>query len=223
MSVVLQAESIQKSFGDPPQIILQNISMEILEGEFTALIGKSGSGKSTLLYILSGLDSPSQGKIFIKGKSWSDLSEIEKHEMRNKDLGFVFQFHYLLPELSALENITMPARKSMTLKQATEYAEYLMDEFSLSHCRDKFPNQMSGGEQQRTAIARALIQKPSILFADEPTGNLDTTNGDKVMEIFRKINKEDKTTIVFVTHDPDYAAAAGKRIHLQDGAILKID
>ncbi|BDA80943.1 lipoprotein-releasing system ATP-binding protein LolD (plasmid) [Leptospira kobayashii] len=217
------AENIIKSFGTPPQQILKNISIEIELGEFVALVGKSGSGKSTLLYILSGLDNPTYGKNFLGGYDLTSIDDASIHRLRNQAIGFVFQFHYLLPELSALENITMPARKRNLHKQAEEYALHLMEEFSLSHCKDKFPSQMSGGEQQRVAIARALIQKPKFLFADEPTGNLDTSNGDKVIDIFRKINKEEGTTIMFVTHDMDYAKAAKKRVHLQDGEILKID
>jgi len=217
------AQNIIKSFGDPPSEIIKNISLEVALGEFVALIGKSGSGKSTLLYIISGLDNPTSGKVFLDGHDLSTTDDKTIHKMRNKSIGFVFQFHYLLPELTAFENVTMPARKENRLKEAGEYARHLLNEFSLTHCTDKFPSQMSGGEQQRVAIARALIQKPKFIFADEPTGNLDTANGDKVIEIFKKINKEEGTTILFVTHDMDYANAAKKRVHLQDGEILKID
>ncbi|MDZ4727376.1 MAG: ABC transporter ATP-binding protein [Leptospira sp.] len=217
------AQGIYKAFGDPPQNILTNISLEIQSGEFVALIGKSGSGKSTLLYILSGLDNPTSGNVSLNGYDLSVINEIQMHKLRNESIGFVFQFHYLLPELTAIENITMPSRKNNTLNLSQEYAKHLLNEFSLTHCTDKFPSQMSGGEQQRVAIARALVQKPKFIFADEPTGNLDTANGDKVMEIFTKINRENHTTILFVTHDLDYANSAKKRVHLQDGRILKID
>lgn len=219
----LIAKNIIKSFGDPPVEIIKDISLEIELGEFVALIGKSGSGKSTLLYIVSGLDNPTSGNVYLGGYDLSATDEKMIHKLRNESIGFVFQFHYLLPELTAFENITMPARKQNQLKQVSEYAYHLLDEFSLTNCTDKMPSQMSGGEQQRVAIARALIQKPKFIFADEPTGNLDTANGDKVMEIFKKINREEGTTIIFVTHDMDYANAAKKRVHLQDGKILKID
>ncbi|MCZ8158167.1 MAG: ABC transporter ATP-binding protein [Leptospira sp.] len=223
MNEGIVAENLVKSFGDPPQMILKDISMEIEVGEFVALIGKSGSGKSTLLYILSGLDEPTSGKVFLNGLDLTSIDSKTIHKLRNESLGFVFQFHYLLSELTAFENITMPARKQNQLKKAEEYAMHLLKEFSLLHCKNKLPSQMSGGEQQRVAIARALIQRPKFLFADEPTGNLDTANGDNVMEMFKKINKEEGTTILFVTHDLDYAKAAKKRVHMQDGEIYKID
>jgi putative ABC transport system ATP-binding protein/lipoprotein-releasing system ATP-binding protein len=222
MSFGIEADRIFKSFGEPPQVVLQDVSLNIKEGNFVALTGKSGSGKSTLLYIVSGLDNPTSGDVKLSGKSLLQMDSKELHALRNLSIGFVFQFHYLLPELTGLENITMPARKTGTHKQVEDYALHLMESFGVSHCKDKFPSQMSGGEGQRVAIARALVQKPKFLFADEPTGNLDTTNGDKVMEIFRRINKEDSTTILFVTHDPDYAAIAEQRIHMIDGKIAEI-
>jgi ABC-type lipoprotein export system ATPase subunit len=219
----IQGIGIKKSFGDPPQEILKGINVDIEKGDYVALIGKSGSGKSTLLYILSGLDQPTEGKVLIEGVDFFGLSSNEMHKFRNEKMGFVFQFHYLLPELNALENITMPSRKLGNHNKKTEYALYLMEEFGLLHCRNKIPTQMSGGEMQRVAIARALIQNPQFIFADEPTGNLDSANGDKVIEIFKKVNKENKTTIIFVTHDPDYAASASRRIYMQDGLIAKED
>ncbi|TGK78942.1 ABC transporter ATP-binding protein [Leptospira noumeaensis] len=218
----IEAKHIFKSFGEPPQDILKDVSLEITMGDFVALTGKSGSGKSTLLYIVSGLDNPTSGDVKINGNSLQKMGSKEVHSLRNLSIGFVFQFHYLLPELTGLENITMPARKTGTHKTIENYALHLMESFSVLHCKDKFPSQMSGGEGQRVAIARALVQKPKFLFADEPTGNLDTINGDKVMEIFKRINKEDGTTILFVTHDPDYAGLASRRVHMIDGKIAEI-
>ncbi|TGL39752.1 ABC transporter ATP-binding protein [Leptospira perdikensis] len=218
----IEAKHIFKSFGDPPQEVLKDVSLEMNLGDFVALTGKSGSGKSTLLYIVSGLDNPTSGDVKLAGNSLIGMGSAEIHNLRNQSIGFVFQFHYLLPELTGLENITMPARKTGTHKALEEYALHLMDSFSVLHCKDKFPSQMSGGEGQRVAIARALIQKPKFLFADEPTGNLDTANGDKVMEIFKRINQVDGTTILFVTHDPDYAGLAGRRVHMVDGKIAEI-
>jgi putative ABC transport system ATP-binding protein/lipoprotein-releasing system ATP-binding protein len=223
MMEAIQGINIKKSFGDPPQEILKGINVNIAIGDYVALIGKSGSGKSTLLYILSGLDVPTEGKVLIDGVDFFHLNSEEMHKFRNEKMGFVFQFHYLLPELNALENITMPARKQGNHNKKAPYALYLMEEFGLLHCKNKTPYQMSGGEMQRVAIARALIQEPQFIFADEPTGNLDSINGDKVIDIFKKINKENKTTIVFVTHDPDYAASASRRIYMQDGMIAKED
>ncbi|XDD45632.1 ABC transporter ATP-binding protein [Leptospira sp. WS39.C2] len=222
MILGIEADHIFKSFGEPPQVVLQDVSLKIKEGDFVALTGKSGSGKSTLLYIVSGLDNPTSGEVKLSGKSLSEMDSKALHELRNLSIGFVFQFHYLLPELTGLENITMPARKTRKQKLVEDYALHLMESFSVSHCKDKFPSQMSGGEGQRVAIARALVQKPKFLFADEPTGNLDTANGDKVMDIFKRINKEDGTTILFVTHDTDYAAIARQRIHMVDGKIAEI-
>ncbi len=219
----IEGIGITKAFGNPPSVILKGINVSIDSGSFTALIGKSGSGKSTLLYILSGLDNPTSGQVFMDGVNFFELDSIAMHKFRNEKMGFVFQFHYLLPELTAFDNVLMASRKKGITAENKEHAAYLLEEFGLTHCREKFPSQMSGGEQQRVAIARALSQKPKLLFADEPTGNLDTTNGDKVMEIFRKINKEDKTTILIVTHDSDYANSVGQRIHLQDGLVVKIN
>ncbi|MCG6145889.1 ABC transporter ATP-binding protein [Leptospira bandrabouensis] len=218
----IEAKHIFKSFGEPPQEVLKDVSLEIDVGDFVALTGKSGSGKSTLLYIVSGLDNPTSGDVKLNGSSLLGMGSQEIHALRNLSIGFVFQFHYLLPELTGLENITMPARKTGSHKRTEEYALHLMESFSVLHCKDKFPSQMSGGEGQRVAIARALVQKPKFLFADEPTGNLDTANGDKVMEIFKRINNEDGTTILFVTHDPDYAGLASRRVHMIDGKIAEI-
>lgn len=218
----IEAKNIFKSFGEPPQVVLKDVSLEIEVGDFVALTGKSGSGKSTLLYIVSGLDNPTSGELKLGGSSLIGMGSAEIHRLRNISIGFVFQFHYLLPELTGLENITMPARKTGSHKAMEEYALHLMESFSVLHCKDKFPSQMSGGEGQRVAIARALIQKPKFLFADEPTGNLDTANGDKVMEIFKRINQVDGTTILFVTHDPDYAGLASRRVHMIDGKIAEI-
>ncbi|EQA37543.1 ABC transporter, ATP-binding protein [Leptospira inadai serovar Lyme str. 10] len=210
---------LSKSFGEPPIEVVSNIDFDLKKGEFVSLTGRSGSGKSTLLYMLSGLDQPSKGKVFLDGIDLFGMGSVESHRFRNRNIGFVFQFHYLLPELTAIENVLMPARKTDQHGKKKEYARQLFREFELESCRDKFPAQMSGGEQQRTAIARSLIMNPSFLFADEPTGNLDTINGDKAMEIFRRINRENKTTILFVTHDPDYAALADRQIHLVDGKV----
>ncbi|MGE8722586.1 ABC transporter ATP-binding protein [Leptospira terpstrae] len=218
----IEAKHIFKSFGEPPQEVLKDVSLEIAVGDFVALTGKSGSGKSTLLYIVSGLDNPTSGDVKLGGSSLVGMESAAIHRLRNLSIGFVFQFHYLLPELTGLENITMPARKTGKHKEIEEYALHLMESFSVLHCKDKFPSQMSGGEGQRVAIARALVQKPKFLFADEPTGNLDTANGDKVMEIFKRINQVDGTTILFVTHDPDYAGLASRRVHMIDGKIAEI-
>ena len=215
----IECRSIIKSFGEPPLVILKSLDFSIKKGEFAGITGRSGSGKSTLLYVMSGLDDLTSGEILLSGKDITEFTEVEMHTFRNLNMGFVFQFHYLLPELTALENILMPARKYRQEQKKREYALSLMESFEVIHCRNKVPSKMSGGEMQRTAVARALVMQPDILFADEPTGNLDSENGEKVMNIFHKINREQGTTIIMVTHEPDYAAMASRQIHLVDGTI----
>jgi putative ABC transport system ATP-binding protein/lipoprotein-releasing system ATP-binding protein len=215
----VECRDVVKSFGEPPLVILKSLSFCIGRGEFAAITGRSGSGKSTLLYVMSGLDDLSSGSILLAGRDITEFSDREMHVFRNRNMGFVFQFHYLLPELTALENILMPARKFRLEQKKRDYALSLMESFGVIHCRDKIPSKMSGGEMQRTAVARAIVMQPDILFADEPTGNLDSENGEKVMEIFRKINRELGTTVIMVTHEADYAAMASRQIRLVDGAI----
>lgn len=221
MSIILR--NIEKELGDPPLRILKNISLEISDGDYIALTGRSGSGKSTLLYILSSLDFPTRGTIEIDGKNINQLSTKEIHLFRNKNMGFIFQFHYLLPELSSLENILMPAAKLHQVNAYRERAQELLDLVGLSDKGNRLPRQLSGGEQQRVAIARALIMRPRFLFADEPTGSLDTANGEMVMNLIAKANDQDKTTIVLVTHEPSYANRAHRKVQLQDGEIVSTE
>lgn len=215
MAIVLQ--NVHQILGDPPNHILKNISLTIEDGEFVALTGRSGSGKSTLLYVMSSLDRASQGEVLIDQHNLLTMSKEFLHKFRNERMGFVFQFHYLLPELSALENILMPARKFHREDALKSSAYELLEAFGLTQQADRLPRHLSGGEQQRVAIARSLIMKPKYLFADEPTGNLDSQNGQVVMDIFKHINKRDGTTIVFVTHDPGFAALAHRQVKLVDG------
>lgn len=213
------AEQIGKIVGDPPTRVLTDISFSIDDGEFVALTGRSGSGKSTLLYILSSLDNPTEGKVILSGCDLGQMPPEELYRFRNEQMGFVFQFHYLLAELSALENVLMPARKYGREKEKQAYAEDLLAQFGLKDKMKRLPRQLSGGEQQRVAIARALVMQPRYLFADEPTGSLDTLNGDIVMKIIRESNEKRKTTVVLVTHDPDFAAQAQRQILLVDGKL----
>ncbi|HPS59403.1 MAG TPA: ABC transporter ATP-binding protein [Spirochaetota bacterium] len=215
----IECRDIVKSFGEPPLVILKSLNFRIEKGEFTGITGRSGSGKSTLLYVMSGLDDLTSGEILLAGKNVTEFTGPEMHKFRNRNMGFVFQFHYLLPELTALENVLMPARKYRLEQKKRDYALSLMESFEVIHCRNKVPSKMSGGEMQRTAVARALVMQPDILFADEPTGNLDSENGEKVMNIFSNINRELGTTIIMVTHEPDYADMASRQIHLVDGRI----
>lgn len=212
----LQAIQISKEFHQ--SYVLENINLNIQEGEFVSLCGKSGSGKSTLLYILSSLDSASSGEVVMDGQKLSTITPKQLHTLRNEKIGFVFQFHYLLPELTALENVLMPTFKKKIDKK--KEAIDLLTQVGLKDKLNRLPKQLSGGEQQRVAIARALIMNPQYLFADEPTGNLDSNNGEKIMAILKEINQEKKTTIVMVTHDPDFAEMANRKITLSDGKII---
>lgn len=210
---------ITKDFGEPPTRVLHEIDVEIGDGEFVSISGRSGSGKSTLLYILSSLDDPSGGAVWIDDHCLADMEVNELHAFRNQNIGFIFQFHYLLPELTALENVLLPARSLNLHRSMTAEGEHLLEVFGIGGKGGRHPSQLSGGEQQRVAIARALLMKPRYIFADEPTGNLDTANAERVMEILRQVNRDHGTTIVLVTHDPDFAASANREIHLVDGRI----
>jgi putative ABC transport system ATP-binding protein/lipoprotein-releasing system ATP-binding protein len=217
MSIV--AKKVFKRFGTPPTTVLNDINLTIDEGEFIAITGRSGSGKSTLLYLLSSLDKPTQGTIEIEGQTITNMKANTLNKFRNEKLGFVFQFHYLIAELTAMENILLPAKKCGRDKEIIPYAKHLLNEVGLYGKEDRLPRHLSGGEQQRVAIARSLVMKPKYLFADEPTGALDSINGEMVMNTIRKVNSEDKTTIVLVTHDSGFASQARRQIHLVDGQI----
>ena len=217
----IEGKGLIKSFGDPPQEVLHGIDLVIERGEFVALTGKSGSGKSTLLYLLSTLDSPTQGSVILDGIDSRTLSAHAVHALRNQKMGFVFQFHYLLPDLTALENILLPAMKTGEDQKRKGRALEFLNEFGLADKAHRLPGQLSGGEQQRVAIARALIMNPSLIFADEPTGNLDSQNGEIVMNLLKKINREEGATMVLITHDEDFAREAKRRIHLVDGRVAK--
>lgn len=218
MGIVLK--NISKSFGADHTLALSNVSLTIDKGEFVSLTGRSGSGKSTLLYIMSSLDNPTEGSVEIDGVDIASMKQSARHQLRNTRVGFVFQFHYLISELTALENVLMPAVKTRRNKEKTPQALALLKQFDLANKTHRLPSQLSGGEQQRVAIARALIMEPEYLFADEPTGNLDSINGEMVMKIFRDINKNKKTTLVMVTHEADFAAYAGRQIQLADGKVI---
>jgi ABC-type lipoprotein export system ATPase subunit len=216
---MIELIDIRKSFGNPPVEVLRGVNANILAGEMVSIVGRSGSGKSTLLYILSTLDRPSSGKVKIDGTDVSDLSVKEIHKFRNEKMGYVFQFHHLLPELNCLENVLMPAVKRGIKREDKDRAYFLLEEFGLKEKALKKSTQISGGEQQRVAIARALILEPKYLFADEPTGNLDSKNGEAVLRYFKKIHASFGTTIVFVTHDPIFAKLADREITLRDGSL----
>jgi ABC-type lipoprotein export system ATPase subunit len=218
----IQARGVSKIFPNSNHAVLSNLNFEIASGEFTAISGRSGSGKTTLLYILSTLDRPSQGEVFIDSFNPAVATSEALHRFRNENIGFIFQFHYLLPELSAIENVLLPARRQNRHIELHSRGMSLLSEFGLEGKANRLPSQLSGGEQQRVAIARALILNPKVIFADEPTGNLDTANGQIIINALHEINESQKTTIVLVTHEPDYAAQAKKEIFLKDGMIEKL-
>ncbi|HEX2866021.1 MAG TPA: ABC transporter ATP-binding protein [Ignavibacteriales bacterium] len=201
--------------------ILPDLSFEIEKGEFTAITGPSGSGKTTMLYLMGGLDRPTSGKVFLDNLEISSMSEDELSEVRNEKLGFVYQFHFLLPEFSALENVMMPmvARGKYSVSQARKKATELLSDVGLSDKLNSKPNQLSGGQQQRVAIARALANDPVVLLTDEPTGNLDSKNSAMVFDLFKELNEKHKQTIVVVTHDETFAERTQRIIHILDGRI----
>lgn len=217
----ISIKNISMVFGVDQTRALTDVSFEVDDGEFISLTGRSGSGKSTLLYVMSSLDRPTSGEVSIDGANLAKVKSSFLHQLRNEKIGFVFQFHYLLPELTSLENVLMPAIKTKQFEAKKAMAEKLLNQFEIGNKMHRLPRQLSGGEQQRVAIARALIMNPKYLFADEPTGNLDSVNGETVMNIFREINKTQKMTIIMVTHEPDFAALAPRQIQLADGRIIR--
>jgi len=215
---ILTGRNIHKSFGDLN--VLRGIDLEIRKGEIVAITGKSGAGKSTLLHLLGTLDRPDNGSINIAGTDVTTLSGKDLARFRNRHIGFVFQFHHLLPEFTAVENIAIPALLSGADKEkAMSDAGVLLDHFGLTARAGHKPGQLSGGEQQRVAVARALINRPTVILADEPTGNLDLANSRELMLLFRELQKKEQHTFVIVTHSEELAANSDRVIHLQDGMI----
>jgi len=223
-TVLLSAQNVSKVFnrrGETPVEVLKGLNLEVMVADRIAILGKSGAGKSTLLHILGTLEAPTTGNVEFKGKNLSELSEKKLAQFRNHEIGFVFQFHYLMLEFSALENVMMPALiAQQSRKKATQQAEQLLDWMGLSDRMKHKPSQLSGGEQSRVAIARALMMKPKILLTDEMTGNLDAVTGNQVMELLDKIQKLIGLAIVSVTHDEVLAKRYHKILRLADGRVL---
>ncbi|HUR11083.1 MAG TPA: ABC transporter ATP-binding protein [Flavitalea sp.] len=224
MSTVLKATNIIKYFNEPePFKVLDNVDFEVTEGEFLSVIGKSGCGKSTLLYILSTMDTEYEGGLTIKGEKLTGSKQNHLAAFRNKHLGFVFQFHFLLPEFTVLQNVMLPALK------LGEYSRQEIESRAIEKLRmvemdmhaKKLASKLSGGQQQRVAIARALINDPDVIMGDEPTGNLDKMNSQRVYEIFKQLAMENHQTIITVTHDPDFARGSDRIIEMQDGKIVR--
>lgn len=201
--------------------ILQPISFDVKPGESIAIVGASGSGKSTLLSLLAGLDQVTTGEIFLDGQALHTLDEEQRAQLRGEKVGFIFQAFMLVQSLTALENVMLPAEIA-GMKNPKQKAMEILDAVGLSHRASHFPNQLSGGEQQRVAIARAFISEPKILFADEPTGNLDAANGEKIENLLFKLNQDSNTTLIVVTHDVALAEKCHRQIHVHAGQISKI-
>jgi len=220
---LIRTNSLSKIYNTSglPVKALREVNFSVERGEWVSIVGPSGSGKSTLLHILSFLDRPTSGNYFFNGQDVSRFSEEKLSRLRNETVGFVFQFFNLLPRTSALENIILPLRYSRKpVPDAKERAEEALKRVGLQQRLRNFPNQLSGGEQQRVAIARALVTRPLIIFADEPTGNLDTTSSLEIMELLKNINKQG-TTVVMVTHDLEMARFAGRLVTMRDGQLVK--
>lgn len=223
---MLEAKNIHKVYNDASKVVevLKGVDLKIEKGEFIAIIGPSGAGKSTLLHILGGIDSPTKGNIVLGGEDIYKLNDTALCKIRNQRIGFVFQFYHLLPEFNVLENVLMPVLINKELKnklQETKKAALsLLDEVGLKDRITHFSNQLSGGEQQRVALVRALINNPQVLLCDEPTGNLDSKTGSGIISLIRKINKENKMTVVLVTHNMELANIADKTYKLQDGKLV---
>ncbi len=215
---MLELKNISKSYG--AQLILNNINLQVQDNQLVSILGPSGSGKSTLLQIIGLLLTPDSGSIELNGQLYSSLKEKELAQFRNKQLGFVFQFHNLLGEFTCAENVKMPLfiRETKLTDEQENYYEEIVKHLGINHLMNKLPSQLSGGEQQRVAVARALINKPAVLLADEPTGNLDSKTSVEVMELFGKIQSAGNT-VVLVTHEEDIAQYAHRVVRLRDGSI----
>ncbi len=224
MKLVLEAKNINKHFYKPKDFhVLKDISFGVREGEFASIMGKSGSGKSTLLYVLSTMDTEYTGQLYLGNELITGKSPQELSRIRNKNIGFVFQFHYLLSEFSVLENVMLPAKKlgEKSHAQIARDAHQKLEMLHIGHLAEQRASRISGGEKQRVAIARALINDPTILMGDEPTGNLDSHNSENVFTIFKNLKEKQGLSLLVVTHDEDFAKRTDRIIEMEDGRIIK--
>ncbi|AXU71952.1 TPA: ABC transporter ATP-binding protein [Clostridioides difficile] len=222
-SLAVEAKNIIKEYkiGNTTTRVLKEVSLQVMKGEFVSIMGQSGSGKSTLLYILGGLDTPTSGKVYMNGADISHFNDEKMSIIRRRNIGFVFQFYNLIPNLNVEENIMLPLLlDSKNLKDYKNQLDEILDIVGLTDRRKHTPRELSGGQQQRVAIARALIGKPEILFADEPTGNLDSKTGIEIIDLLNKINRDNGQTIIMVTHSPEAAKSSSRTITVSDGLIV---
>ena len=221
--VILEAINLKRDYkqGESTDVlsVIKGIDLQIMQGEKLAIIGVSGSGKSTLLNLMGGLDDPTSGTVALKGKQWSDLDSTQRAAWRNQHIGFVYQFHHLLEEFSALENVSLPVLIAGDSSDGKEYAKELLSRVGLSERLHHRPSELSGGERQRVAIARALACKPSLVLMDEPTGNLDPSTAESVLGLLKELNTELNISFVIVTHDPHLAQQLDRTISLVDGVL----
>lgn len=216
---MLSAKNISKSYGDLQ--VLKDVSIEIAKGEIVSIVGSSGAGKSTLLHILGTLDKPDKGEVTLQNQQIEKLTGNALSKFRNKHIGFIFQFHHLLPEFSALENVCIPGWIAKTKKAEVEArAKEILDQLGLAKRINHKPHELSGGEQQRVAVARALINKPDIIMADEPTGNLDSNNGRELHQLFMQLRDQYSQTFLIVTHNEELAKMSDRIVHMKDGKIV---
>lgn len=221
---ILRVENLNHSFGEGEGRVhaLRGVSFDANSREVTAIVGPSGCGKSTLLYLLGLLDRPDSGEVYLHGKPMTQADEPTRTALRNNSVGFVFQFHFLIKEFTARENVALPLRKAgKSSTEALAEADKFLNQLGLANKVDRFANKLSGGEQQRVAIARALANSPELILADEPTGNLDVENSDRVLELLQKFARENGPAVILVTHNTDLAKRCDKRLHMLDGKFLE--